>query len=85
MGEAASREARAEAPTTTPDRGVTTYSTSVYKNPLFRVETPLPPICETDSTKCGNYLVRSAPCPIRQDRGCLLLKDPRYHLVEVQV
>jgi len=42
---------------------------------------PVNPLCETCATRCGGYLLSSAPCSRKQDRGCLLLKDRRYKLV----
>lgn len=44
---------------------------------------PAGPVCETDCTKCSGYLLSNAPCPRRGDRGCLLLKNPKYRLEEV--
>lgn len=43
---------------------------------------PVNPLCETCATRCGSYLLSNAPCPVKRDRGCLLLKDPRYKLVD---
>jgi len=42
---------------------------------------PETPVCECDGSKCGGYLLSSAPCPRKGDRGCLLLKNPLYRLV----
>jgi len=42
---------------------------------------PVSPLCESCSTKCGSYLLSNAPCPVKGDRGCLLLKNPRFRLV----
>ena len=42
---------------------------------------PVTPLCESCSTKCGSYLLSNAPCPVKRDRGCLLLKNPRFRLV----
>lgn len=42
---------------------------------------PAVPLCETDCSKCGSYLLSNAACPRRRDRGCLLLKNPKYQLV----
>lgn len=42
---------------------------------------PVSPLCESCSTKCGSYLLSNAPCSLKQDRGCLLLKNPRFRLV----
>jgi len=44
---------------------------------------PVVPACETDGSKCSGYLLSNAPCPRRGDRGCLLLKNPKYRLEEV--
>jgi hypothetical protein len=43
---------------------------------------PVIPVCETCGTRCGGYLLSNGPCPRKQDRGCLLLKNPHYQLVE---
>jgi len=42
---------------------------------------PVNPLCESCSTKCGSYLLSNAPCRLKKDRGCLLLKNPRFRLV----
>ena len=46
-----------------------------------RIFEPEVPLCETCGTKCGGYLLSTAPCPRKGDRGCLLLKNPRFRLV----
>ena len=67
------------APTTAPDRGVITYiSTSADINQPITPNEPLPPICETDPSRCGSFLSSDGPCPRYSRRGCPLRKDPRY-------
>lgn len=43
---------------------------------------PVIPLCETCATRCGGYLLSNAPCSRKQDRGCLLLENRRYKLVD---
>ena len=67
------------APTTAPVRGVITYiSTSADINQPITPNEPLPPICETDPSRCGSFLSSDGPCPRYSRRGCPLRKDPRY-------
>jgi len=39
------------------------------------------PVCETCGTRCSGFLLSNAPCPRKGDRGCLLRKNPKYHLL----
>ncbi len=74
MGEAASREARAEAPTAKdPDSTKDLPIISTAQN-INKSETPdeaLPPVCETDPSRCG--------CPLRHQAGykCVTGREDR--------
>ena len=83
MGEAASREARAEAPTATKPEaaGYSVISTEQTINQPERPGDTLPAVCETDPSRCGSFLTSNGPCPRYSRRGCPLRKDPRYELV----
>lgn len=64
----------------------TIVSAQQYKTPpiIGKVSLDnLPPECRSLSgTLCGSILMSSAPCRARGDRGCLLLKNPKYRLVD---
>ena len=84
MGEAASREARAEAPTAKdPDstKDLPIISAAQTINQPERPGDTLPAVCETDPSRCGSFLTSNGPCPRYSRRGCPLRKDPRYELV----
>lgn len=74
MGEAASREARAEAPTATKPEaaGYSVISTEQTINQPELPGAPLPAVCETDLTRCGSFLSSDGPCPLHALRGCPL-------------
>ena len=71
MGEAASREARAEAPTATKPEaaGYSVISTEQTINQPERPGAPLPAVCETDPTRCGSFLSSDGPCPPARPEG----------------
>lgn len=48
-----------------------------YINPFIN----LPAACRTDGTLCGSILTRNGPCPVKHDRGCLLLTNRAFRLV----
>ena len=84
MGEAASREARAEAPTAKdPDstKDLPIISTAQNINQPETCGEALPPVCSTDPSRCGSFLSSDGPCARYSRRGCPLRKDPRYELV----
>ena len=84
MGEAASGEARAEAPTATKPEaaGYSVISTEQTINHPERPGAPLPAVCETDPSRCGSFLSSDGPCPRYARRGCPLRRLPGYRLVE---
>jgi hypothetical protein len=66
MGEAASREARAEAPTAKdPDsmKDLPIISTVQNINQPETCDEALPPVCCTDPSRCGSFLSSDGPCP----------------------
>jgi hypothetical protein len=66
MGEAASREARAEAPTAKdPDstKDLPIISTVQNINQPETCDEALPPVCCTPATRCGSFLSSDGPCP----------------------
>jgi hypothetical protein len=83
MGEAASREARAEAPTATKPEaaGYSVISTEQTINQPERPGAPLPAVCETDPTRCGSFLSSDGPCPRYARRGCPLRHQDGYQAV----
>ena len=84
MGEAASREARAEAPTATdPDstKDLLFSSTDENINQPERPGAPLPAVCETDPTRCGSFLTNDGPCPLHALKGCPLRHQEGYQAV----
>jgi len=83
MGEAASREARAEAPTATKPEaaGYSVISTEQTINHPERPGAPLPAVCETDPSRCGSYLTSDGPCPLHALRGCPLRHQEGYQAV----
>ena len=86
MGEAASREARAEAPTATKPEaaGYSVISAEQTINQPERPGAPLPTVCRTlAGTLCGSFLTSSGPCRRWSVRGCPLRRDRRYQLLEV--
>jgi len=75
MGEAASREARAEAPTAKdPDstKDLPIISTVQNINQPETCDEALPPVCCTDPTRCGSFLTSDGPCPLHALKGCPL-------------
>lgn len=42
---------------------------------------PVVPFCETDCSKCSGYLQSDVPCPVKRDRGCMLLESEQFHLM----
>ena len=84
MGEAASREARAEAPTAKdPDSTKDLPIISTAQN-INQPETPdeaLPPVCETDPSRCGSFLSRDGPCARYSRRGCPMRHQAGYQAV----
>ena len=86
MGEAASREARAEAPTATKPEaaGYSVISAEQTINQPERPGAPLPTVCRSlAGTLCGSFLTSSGPCRRFALRGCPLRRDRRYQLLEV--
>ncbi len=84
MGEAASREARAEAPTATdPDstKDLLFSSTDENINQPIRPGDTLPAVCETDPTRCGSFLSSDGPCARYSRRGCPLRHQAGYKAV----
>ena len=83
MGEAASREARAEAPTATKPEaaGYSVISTEQTINQPERPGAPLPAVCETDPTRCGSFLTSDGPCPLHALKGCPLRHQEGYQAV----
>ncbi len=83
MGEAASREARAEAPTATKPEaaGYSVISTEQTINQPERPGAPLPAVCETDPTRCGSFLSSDGPCPLHALKGCPLRHQAGYKAV----
>jgi hypothetical protein len=83
MGEAASRETRAEAPTATKPEaaGYSVISTEQTINQPERPGAPLPTVCRSlAGTLCGSFLTSSGPCRRWSVRGCPLRRLPGYHL-----
>ena len=88
MGEAASREARAEAPTATKPEaaGYSVISTEQTINQPERPGAPLPTVCRSLAGMiCGSFLTSTGPCRRFSQRGCPLRHDRRYRLVEASV
>ena len=83
MGEAASREARAEAPTATKPEaaGYSVISTEQTINQPERPGDPLPPVCCTDPSRCGSFLTSDGPCPLHALKGCPLRHQEGYQAV----
>jgi len=72
MGEAASREARAEAPTAKdPDstKDLPIISTAQNINQPETCDEALPPVCCTPATRCGSFLSSDGPCARYSRRG----------------
>ena len=83
MGEAASREARAEAPTATKPEAAG-YSVMSAEQTINQPERPgdtLPAVCETDPTRCGSFLSSDGPCARYARRGCPLRHQEGYQAV----
>jgi phage N-6-adenine-methyltransferase len=83
MGEAASREARAEAPTATKPEaaGYSVMSTEQTINQPERPGDTLPAVCETDPSRCGSFLSSDGPCARYSRRGCVLRHQAGYQAV----
>ena len=84
MGEAASREARAEAPTAKdPDstKDLPIISAAQNINQPETCDEALPPVCCTPATWCGSFLTSSGPCPRYSQRGCPLRHRDGYQTV----
>ena len=84
MGEAASREARAEAPTAKdPDstKDLPIISTVQNINQPETCDEALPPVCSTDPSRCGSFLSSDGPCPRYARRGCPLRHQEGYQAV----
>ena len=83
MGEAASREARAESLTDTKPEvaGYSVISTEQTINHLERPGAPLPAVCETDPSRCGSLLYSDGPCPLHALTGCPLQHQAGYKAV----
>ena len=83
MGEAASREARAEAPTATQPEaaGYSVISAGQTINQPERPGDPLPPVCCTDPSRCGSFLSSDGPCPLHALKGCPLRHREGYQAV----
>lgn len=84
MGEAASREARAEAPTakdpdSTKDLPIILADENINKPEPCGGR--LPAVCETDPTRCGSFLSSDGPCPRYARRGCPLRHQAGYQEV----
>jgi len=79
-----SGEARAEAPTAKdPDSTKDLPIISTAQN-INKSETPdeaLPPVCETDPSRCGSFLSSDGPCPRYARRGCPLRHQAGYKAV----
>ncbi len=81
MGEAASGEARAEAPTAKdPDstKDLPIISTVQNINQPETCDEALPPVCSTDPSRCGSFLSSDGPCPRYARRGCPLRHQAGY-------
>jgi len=63
-----------------------THTRETYKNlfilPKGMSLDALPPECYSCATLCGSIGLRAAPCKLRRDRGCLLLKTGVIRLEE---
>jgi len=83
MGEAASREALEQSPTATKPEaaGYSVISTEQTINQPERPGDPLPPVCCTDSTRCGSFLTSDGPCRRYALRGCPLRHQEGYQAV----
>ena len=84
MGEAASREARAEAPTAKdPDstKDLPIISTVQNINQPETCDEALPPVCCTPATRCGSFLSSDGPCPLHALTGCPLRHQEGYQAV----
>ena len=83
MREAASREARTEAPTATKPEaaGYSVISTEQTINQPELPGAPLPAVCETDPSRCGSFLSSDGPCPRYARRGCPLRHQAGYKAV----
>ena len=84
MGEAASREARAEAPTAKdPDstKDLPIKSTVQNINQPETCDEALPPVCCTDPSRCGSFLSSDGPCARYARRGCPLRHQAGYKAV----
>ena len=84
MGEAASREARAEAPTAKdPDstKDLPIISAAQTINQPERPGDTLPAVCETDPSRCGSFLSSDGPCPLHALTGCPLRHQAGYKAV----
>jgi|GEM_PF-2918351 len=84
MGEAASREARAEAPTAKdPDstKDLPIISAAQNINQPETCDEALPPVCCTPATRCGSFLSSDGPCPLHALTGCPLRHQEGYQAV----
>ncbi len=43
---------------------------------------PIAPLCVAESSICFGYLLPDATCPRTGSLSCLLLKNPKYRLVD---
>jgi len=70
-------------PTTTqpPDGGLYIISPRRDINQPIRPDEALPPVCETDPTRCGSFLSSDGPCPRYSRRGCPLRHQAGYKCV----